>query len=340
MVSLPKTYKAAVFEKKDAPFTLKDVPMKEPAPGEVLVKVIAVGVCHSNAGVQSGAFGNSFPIIPGHELIGNIAAIGEGEKRWRVGDRVGGPWHGGHDSICKQCQRGQFQICQNEAINGVTRDGGYAEYVLLRTEAVVNVPTDVDPVEYAPILCAGITVFNSIRKLQITAGETVAIQGLGGLGHLAVQYANKMGYHVVALSSGDKRRDFAHSLGTHEYIDTSKDDPCKKLQGMGGAAAIVCTAPNLKAVGPLTGGLEAGGRLLVLAPCGAIEVNTVDLIIKAVTVQGFPSGHALDSEEAIAFTKLHGIQCMVEKFPLKDVQKVFDHMMTGHVRFRSVLVME
>ncbi|KAH6663222.1 putative alcohol dehydrogenase [Halenospora varia] len=330
MTSLPKTYKAAVFEKKDAPFTLKDVPMKEPAQGEVLVKVIAVGVCHSDAGVQSGAFGNGFPIIPGHEVIGNIAAVGAGEKRWKVGDRVGGPWHGGHDSICKQCQRGQFQMCQNEAINGVTRDGGYAEYVLLRTEAVVNVPTDVDPVEYAPILCAGITVFNSIRKLQITPGETVAIQGLGGLGHLAVQYANKMGYKVVALSSGDKKRDFAQKLGAHEYIDTSKDDPCKKLQDMGGAAAIVCTAPNPKAIGPLTGGLEAGGRLLVLAPCGAIEVNTADLITKAVAVQGFPSGHALDSEEAIAFTKLHGIRCMVEKFPLKDVQKAFDHMMSGN----------
>jgi D-arabinose 1-dehydrogenase-like Zn-dependent alcohol dehydrogenase len=231
-------------------------------------------------------------------------------------------------------------MCQNEAINGVTKDGGYAEYVNLRTEAVVRVPTDVDPAEYAPILCAGITVFNSIRKQAIPPGELVAVQGLGGLGHLAVQYANKMGYRVAALSSGDKKRDFATKLGAHEYIDTSKVDASEKLRELGGASLIVCTAPNSKAIGPLTGGLEPGGKLLVLAPCGPIEVNSIDLISKAVSVTGFPSGHALDSEEAIEFTKLHKIHCMVEKFPLKDAQKAFDHMMSGDVRFRSVLVME
>lgn len=230
-------------------------------------------------------------------------------------------------------------MCKNGAVNGVTRDGGYAEYVLLRTEAVVSVPTDVDPVEYAPILCAGITVFNSIRKANITTGELVAIQGLGGLGHLAVQYANKMGYKVVALSSGDKKKDFAMKLGAHEYIDTSKIDAAEKLTEMGGAALIVCTAPNPKAIGPLTGGLDAGGKVLVLSPCGSIEVDTLHLISKAASVCGFPSGHALDSEEAIAFTKLHGIRCMAESFPLKDVQKAFDHMMSGDVRFRSVIVM-
>jgi D-arabinose 1-dehydrogenase-like Zn-dependent alcohol dehydrogenase len=306
MTPLPKTYKAAVIEKKDASFVLKDVELKPPSAGQVLVKVIATGVCHSDAGLQTGEFGNGFPIVPGHEIIDDIAAVGDGKERWKVGDRVGGPWHGGHDGTCKQCQRGQMQMCQNAAVNGITQDGGYAEYVLLRTEAVVNVPKDVDPVEYAPILCAGISVFNSIRKLNITSGELVAVQGLGGLGHLAVQYANKMGYRVVASSSGDKKQDFAKKLGAHEYIDTSKDDACKKLQELGGAALIVATAPNPKAIGPLTGGLEPGGRILVLAPCGPIEVNTVDLVVKAAGVVSFPSGHALDSEEAIAFTN-----CMV-----------------------------
>jgi D-arabinose 1-dehydrogenase-like Zn-dependent alcohol dehydrogenase len=162
-------------------------------------------------------------------------------------------------------------MCQNGAITGVTKDGGYSEYVLLRTEAVVKVPTDVDPVEYAPILCAGITVFNFIRRLSIPPGELVVIQGLGGLGHLAVQYADKMGYKVVVLSSGDKKRDFAHKLGAHEYIDASKNDPAKKLMELGGAALIVCTAPNPKAISPLTGGLEPGGRLLILAPCGPVR---------------------------------------------------------------------
>jgi len=279
-------------------------------------------------------------IVPGHELIGDVAAVGDGESRWKVGDRVGGPWHGGHDGVCKQCERGQFQMCQNVKVNGVTQDGGYAEYVILRTETIVNVPRDVDPVEYAPILCAGVTVFNSIRVQKILSGGIVAIQGLGGLGHLAVQYANKMGYKVVALSSGDSKREFARSLGAHEYINSSKDDPAKKLMEMGGAALIVCTAPIAKAIGPLTAGLEPGGKLLVLSPCGSIQVDTMDLILKAVSVCGFPSGHALDSEEAIAFTKLHGIRCMVEKFPLKDVQKAYDHMTSGKVRFRSVLVTE
>lgn len=231
-------------------------------------------------------------------------------------------------------------MCQNEAINGVTRDGGYAEYVLLRTEATVRVPTDVDAAEYAPILCAGITVFNSMRKMNIPPGEIVAIQGLGGLGHLAVQYAHKMGFKVVALSSGSKKKGFALKLGADEYVDTTAVDPCEALQKMGGAALIVATAPNPDAIGPLTGGLMTNGKLLVLAPCGDIKVSTLTLILKGTQVCGWPSGHALDSEEAIAFTKLKDIKCMVEKFPLVDAQKAFDHMLSGNVRFRSVLVME
>ncbi|PVH75282.1 putative alcohol dehydrogenase [Cadophora sp. DSE1049] len=340
MTSLPKTYKAASFEKANDPLTIKDLPLQAPSAGQVLVKVLACGVCGSDSHVQAGSFGNAFPIVPGHEVIGNVVAVGDGEKRWKVGDRVGGPWHGGHDGTCKQCNRGQFQMCQNGAVNGVTKDGGFAEYVLLRTEATVRVPKEVDPAEYAPILCAGITVFNSIRKLQITPGDIVAVQGLGGLGHLAVQYANKMGYKVVALSSGDSKRDFAKKLGAHEYINTSTDEPAKKLMEMGGASLIVCTAPNPKAISPLTGGLEPGGRVLILSPCGGVEINSVDLIMKAASVCGFPSGHALDSEEAIAFTQLHGIKCMIEKFPLRDAQKALEHMASGNVRFRAVLVTE
>ncbi|KAA8574725.1 hypothetical protein EYC84_003975 [Monilinia fructicola] len=321
-MSLPKTYKAAVFEKADTPFVIKDIELREPKANEILVKVIACGVCHSDAVVQNGAFGNGFPIIPGHEIIGNVAAVGPGVEKWKVGERVGGPWHGGHDGTCKQCNRGQFQMCANGAINGVTRDGGFAEYVHLRSEAVVRVPVDVDPYEYAPILCA------------------VAVQGLGGLGHLAVQYAAKMGFKVVAISGGDKKRDFAHKLGAHEYIDTSKDDAVKKLTELGGAALIVCTAPNPKAISPLTAGLASGGKLLILSPCGNVEINSADLIVKMASVCGFPSGHALDSEEAIEFTQLQNVHCLIEKFPLKDVQKAYDHMLSGNVRFRSVLVMD
>ncbi|RFU27673.1 hypothetical protein B7463_g8669, partial [Scytalidium lignicola] len=339
-MTLPKTYKAAVFEKAGAPLTLKDIKLVTPKEGEVLVKVIATGICRSDEAVQQGHLGNKFPIVPGHETIGDVAAVGPGEHKWKVGDRVGAPWHGGHDNECRQCQRGQFQMCQNAAVNGVTRDGGYAEYVTLRSEAVVRVPTDVDPAAYAPILCAGITVFNSMRKMQISPGEVVAIQGLGGLGHLAVQYANRMGFKVVALSHGDSKRDFAKKLGAHEYINTGEKDPVKELMEMGGAAMIVCTAPNPKAITPLTGGLAAGGRMLILSPCGMVEINTLDLVAKGAGVFGYPSGHALDSEEAIAFTKLEGVKCMIEKFPLKDVQKAYDHMLSGDVRFRSVITME
>jgi D-arabinose 1-dehydrogenase-like Zn-dependent alcohol dehydrogenase len=248
-------------------------------------------------------------------------------------------------------------MCENEAINGVTMDGGYAEYVLLRTEAVVRVPEDVDPVEYAPIMCAGITVFNSIRKQNIIMGELVAVLGLGGLGHLALQCmgdfpmisklgcwqsidANKMGYRTVAISSDDKKRQFAMDLGAHEYIDSSKGDVNAQLKAMGGAALIVATAPNPKVIGPLVGGLQPGGHLLVLSPAGKIEVDTAPLIMYGASVAGYPSGHALDSEEAVAFTKLHNLKCMVEPFPLKDAQKAYDHMMSGKVRFRSVLVMD
>jgi len=338
--NLPKTFKAAVFEKADAPLTIKDIPLELPKQGEILVKVLASGVCHSDAMVQAGHMGNSFPIIPGHETIGVVAAVGPDEKVWKVGERVGGAWHGGHDGSCKQCKRGQFQMCQNGAINGVTRNGGYAEYCTLRSEAVVPVPESVDPAEFAPQLCAGVTVFNAIRNMKVTGGEVVAIQGLGGLGHLALQYASKMGYKVVALSSSDKKEKFARDLGAVIYVDGSKEDHVEALNKLGGAALIVATAPNPKLMPPLVGALQAGGTLLILSPCGDISVNTVSMIVKGLSVRGWPSGASLDAEEAIDFAQTHKVRCLVEKFPLKDAQKAFEHMEQGHVRFRSVIVMD
>lgn len=232
-----------------------------------------------------------------------------------------------------------FQTCDNAQINGVTRDGGYAEYVLLREEAVVRLPKTTDPVQAAPLLCAGVTVFNGIRKLHVEQGGLVAVQGIGGLGHLAIQYASKMGYRVVAISSGASKRDFAKQLGAHEYIDSSADDAVTKLQGMGGAAAIVATAPNPKAIGPMVAGLRVGGKLLVVAAAGPITVDSIVLLSKAVSVVGWPSGHALDSEEAVQFAMDHGIKCMVEKFSLGDANQAMEHCTSGKVRFRGVLVM-
>ncbi|KAI0158278.1 alcohol dehydrogenase [Xylariaceae sp. FL1272] len=325
MSSLPKTYKAAVAKSADKPLVIEELELKQPGPGQVLVKVIACGVCHSDALISGGHLGDVFPRVPGHEIVGDVVAVGEGVKKFSGGERVGGPWHGGHDSTCRSCSRGQYQMCDNEKINGLSHDGGYAEYTLLREEAVVRVPKEADAAEVAPLLCAGVTVFNSMRKQHVEQGNLVAVQGLGGLGHLAVQYANKMGYQVVAISSGSAKKEFAHKLGAHDYIDTSKDDPVKKLMEMGGAALIVATAPNPKAISPLVGGLQAGGTLLVLAPVGPVEFDTGALVLRGASVAGWPSGHALDSEEAIKFATTHGVKCMIEKFPLSDAVKAMDH---------------
>ncbi|KAK7968078.1 alcohol dehydrogenase [Apiospora aurea] len=294
--SLPQTYKAAVIEKANAPL--------------VLVKVLACGVCHSDMGAQGGHFGNSFPLVPGHEIIGDVVAVGEGDTT----------------TPATPAPAALFQTCDNAAINGVTRDGGYAEYVLLREEAVVRLPSNTDPVETAPLLCAGVTVFNGLRKLHVEQGGLVAVQGIGGLGHLAIQYASKMGYRVVAISSGASKREFAKQLGAHAYIDASAGDAVQQLQAMGGgASAIVATAPNPDAIGPLVAGLRPGGKLLVLAAAGPLTVNSNVLLMKAASVVGWPSGNALDSEEAVQFAADHGVKCMVEKFSLGDANEAMEH---------------
>lgn len=340
MASLPSSYKAVVITEANAPFAITDVPMKAPGPGEVLVKVLACGVCFSDVGIASGEYGPVFPRVPGHEIVGDVVSVGEGVKSVAVGQRVGGPWHGGHDGTCRACQRAQFQMCDNELVNGYTKDGGFAEYVLLRAEATARVPKEMDPAEVAPLLCAGVTVFNGIRKLRVEQGALVAVQGLGGLGHLAVQYASKMGYEVAVLSSGDDKADFAKQLGAHHYINSKTQDAAAELKKLGGASIIVQTAPNPKVVGPLIAGLAPEGKLLSLAPVGPVEIDTVSLVLKGASVQGWPSGHALDSEEAIRFANNHGVKCMVEKYPFADVQKAVDSLVAGKPRFRNVLVME
>lgn len=341
MPSLPKTYKAVVLRQANDPFKLSDVELKHPEAGQVLVKVKACGVCFSDAALAMGEFGpGPFPRVPGHELIGDVVEVGPGVSKFSPGDRVGGPWHGGHDGSCRQCSRSQFQMCDNKAVNGVTMDGGYAEYALLRAEAVVRVPKEIDPAEAAPLLCAGVTVFNGIRKLHVEQGNLVAVQGLGGLGHLAVQFARKMGYEVAVLSSGDDKESFARELGAHHYINIKSKDAAEELTKLGGAAIIVQTAPNPKVVGGLIDGLAPGGKLLSLAPVGPVEIDTMTLLSKGASVQGWPSGHALDSEEAIRFAINHGVKCMIEKYPLADVQKAVDSLVAGKPRFRNVLIME
>ncbi|KAJ5962190.1 hypothetical protein N7501_007131 [Penicillium viridicatum] len=337
--SIPSTYKQAAFKEQGASLTLEEVTLNLPKRDEILVKVEACGVCHSDHFAQTNLMGGGFPLVPGHEIIGRVAAVGEGETVWKEGDRIGGAWHGGHDGTCGACKKGFFQMCDNAQANGISRNGGYAEYCLIRREAAVHIPDHVNAAKYAPMLCAGVTVFNSMRKMNIPPGEVVAVQGLGGLGHLALQYANKFGYRVVALSRDSKKEEFARKLGAHEYIDTSKEDPVAALQKLGGASLIVSTAPVPEIINPLINGLGVMGRLLILSIVGGIEVHTGMLVGKGKSIWSWPSGHATDSEEAIAFAELHGIDCQVKEFPLEQCNEAFEAMMEGSVRFRAVITM-
>ncbi|KAF2492045.1 GroES-like protein [Lophium mytilinum] len=338
-MSLPTTYRAAVLETFGSPFVMKDLPLKLPSPGEILVKVIATGVCAGDHAVQHGQIPTPLPLVLGHETIGAIAAVPENEDHFTVGQRVGAPWHGGHCGFCRQCKHGVFQMCTTQIINGVSRDGGFAEYILLRREAVVHVPEALDPVKYCPVLCAGVTVFNGLRKMQIGPGSLVAVQGIGGLGHLAIQYAAKMGHQVVVLSRGPEKEAFARQLGASHYIDTEKSESggVVELQALGGAALILTTAPSGSVIAPLLGGLMHGGKLLILGAAGEVTFNTLPMLFKGLSIHGWPSGHSIDSEEALKFCENHGVDCMVESYPLEKVNQAMEDMMAGKPRFRAVL---
>ncbi|KAI0466493.1 GroES-like protein [Xylaria cf. heliscus] len=337
-MSLPSTYKHAVFPAMGKALVIEETPLKLPGRGEILIKVEACGVCFSDMFAQNNVMGGGFPLCPGHEIIGRVAAVGNEVTAWKAGDRVGGGWHGGHDGSCTACNKGWFQMCDNQIVNGETKAGGYAEYTILRSEATVRIPEHVDAAKYAPILCAGMTVFNSIRHMNIPVGDLVAIQGLGGLGHLAIQYAARMGYRVAVISRGSDKEKFARQLGAHEYIDTRKGDAGKALKALGSASLVVATAPTAESITPLITGLGVLGKLLVLSVPGELPVNTGVMLKYGVSVQSWPSGHAKDSEEAIAFTELQNIDCMVQTFPLNKAQAAYEAMLNGTVRFRAVIV--
>ncbi|KAH6658486.1 chaperonin 10-like protein [Truncatella angustata] len=337
MPSLPNTYKHAVFKSQGQPLTIEEAELKLPGPGEVLVKVEACGVCYSDMYAQHNGMGGGFPIVPGHEIIGSVAAVGDAETTWKEGDRIGAGWHGGHDGTCAACKKGWLQMCEKPVINGENKQGGYSEYVLIRANSGVRIPKDVDAAKYAPVLCAGMTSFNAIRNMNIPAGETVAVQGLGGVGHMAVQYANKFGYRVIAISRDGSKEEFARQLGAHEYIDASKGDVGVQLQKLGGARLVVATAPTADGMGDLLGGLNLLGKLLVLSVPGEIKINTAVMLGKGLSVQSWPGGHNGDSEETIQFTKAQGIDVIIEKFPLDKAQEAYDKMLSGQIRGRAVI---
>ncbi|HTU53180.1 MAG TPA: alcohol dehydrogenase [Acetobacteraceae bacterium] len=315
----------------------RDLP--EPGRHEVRIRVAACGVCHSDSvTVQNLMPGLTYPRIPGHEVIGVIDALGPDVEGFVVGARVGVGWFSGSCGYCGHCRRGEAFACDNvHGATGVTRDGGYATHMLALTSALAHVPEELDPVASAPLLCAGITTFNAIRNCGARPGDLVAVHGVGGLGHLGIQFAARQGFRTVAVNRGRDKEALARSLGAHDYIDSDASDPARALQDMGGAKAIIATVTSGPAMQAILGGLGANGTMMVIGAVGALTIDSLDLLQKSAGVRGWYSGTAVDSEDTLRFSRLHGIASMNEIFPLAEAQAAYDRMMSGKARFRVVL---
>ncbi len=331
--------KAAQVQEKGGDFIIVDLEKPKPGKKEVLIKVEACGICHSDAFVKDGTFpGIQYPQVPGHEVVGVVEAVGEDVHIWKEGQRVGVGWHGGHCFECDPCRRGDFISCENAQISGISYDGGYAEFMTAPQEAVAAIPEELSSAEAAPLLCAGITVFNALRNSGIKPGDLVAIQGIGGLGHLAVQYAVKMGMRTVAISHSDSKKDLAKELGARHFINTEKEDPAKALQKLGGAKLILATAPVSKAITAVIGGLKTDGKVLAVAATGEpLKVSPLELLMGRKSISGWPSGTAKDSEDTLEFSALTGTVPMIEEFPLDQVNEAYEKMISNKARFRVVL---
>jgi len=315
----------------------RDVP--QPGPQEARIRVHACGVCHSDAMIMEGHMpGLVYPRIPGHEVIGTIEALGAEVRGWKAGERVGVGWFGGACGYCGHCRRGDSFACENiRGATGITRDGGYATHMLALASALAHVPDSLDAVESAPLLCAGLTTFNALRNSGATPGDLVAIHGVGGLGHLGIQFAARQGFRTVAVNRGRDKEALARSLGAHDYIDSAASDPAAALQAMGGAKAIIATVTNAAAMQAIAGGLGVNGTMMVIGAVGALTVDSFDLLVKRAAVKGWYSGTAADSEDTLAFSRQNGVASMNEVFPLEEAQAAYDRMMSGKARFRVVL---
>lgn len=311
-----------------------------PGPNQVRVKVEACGVCHSDMMTVEGLWpGLSYPRAPGHEIAGVIDELGPGVTGWKKGARVGVGWEGGHDGTCEFCRRGRFVNCVNLKVPGISYDGGYAEYVIVPSEALAALPEGLTFEEAAPILCAGVTTFNALRHTGARAGELVAVQGIGGLGHLGLQFARHMGFRTAAIGRGRDKEALARKLGAHLYIDSETVDPAQTLLKLGGARVILVTAPSAKAASPLVGGLGVDGELMIVgASPEPMQIGSMDLIRHTRTVRGWPSGSSIDSEDALKFCVLTGIRPMIDVFPRRNAAQAYERMTSGKVRFRAVLV--
>jgi len=334
------TMRAVQVSRPTGPLELIERPTPEPAPGWVRIKVRACGICHSDAMVKEGLFpGIAYPRIPGHEVAGVIDAVGPGVANFALGQAVGVGWHGGMCGVCPPCRRGDFFACVTGQVTGMTFDGGYAEYMTAPASAVARMPADLPAVEAAPLLCAGITTFNALRNSGARPGDVVAILGLGGLGHLGVQYAAKMGYHTVAIARGTDKEPLARQLGAAVYIDSQAEDPSAALQKHGGAAAILATVTNGDAMSAVQGGLAVRGTLVLIGAAETMQVSPIGLLMGNRSVKGWYSGTSIDSEDTLAFSARAGVKSMNEAYPLERAAEAYDRMLSGKARFRVVLTM-
>ncbi len=319
-------------------FEMLERPVPEPKAGRVRIKVEACGICHSDQFAKEGTWpGTSYPRVPGHEVAGRIESVGSGVTAWKPGDRVGVGWHSGHCFVCAACRAGDFIGCDYAQIAGLTMDGGYGEFMIAPQEAPARIPDKLSAVEAAPLLCAGITTFNALRHSGASDGDLVAVLGVGGLGHLGIQFASKMGFKTVAISASRDKEELARRLGAVEYIDSAASNPAEQLRKMGGAQVILSTAPNSKAVAAVYDGLARRGRLMVVG--AAVEPMSLvpATLLSGKSIAGWPSGVPKDAEDTMNFCALTGIRPMVETFPLEDAAKAYERMLSNRVRFRAVL---
>jgi D-arabinose 1-dehydrogenase-like Zn-dependent alcohol dehydrogenase len=333
--------KVAQISKPGADFEVVEREIPNPGVGQVLIKVQACGICHSDVLTKEGMWpGIQYPRVPGHEVVGLIHKLGEGVSQWNTGQRVGVGWHGGQDGTCLSCRRGDFRNCRNLKISGISYDGGYQQYMVVPVEALAAIPTSLDAAEAAPLLCAGLTTFNSLRHSGALPGDLVAVQGVGGLGHLGIQYANKFGYKVAAIGRGAENATLAQKLGASVYIDSNATNPAEELQKLGGAQIILATAPSSKAMSKLIDGLAPNGKLMVVgAAFDPIEVTPIQLILGSRALQGWSTGTPADSEDTLRFSELTGVRPMIETYPLEKVAEAYARMISGNARFRVVLTM-
>jgi D-arabinose 1-dehydrogenase-like Zn-dependent alcohol dehydrogenase len=333
--------KAAQISKPGGEFELVERQIPEPGAGEVRIKVQACGICHSDVFTKEGSWpGIKYPRVPGHEVTGIIDEVGVDVSQWKEGQRVGVGWHGGHDNTCRECQRGDFRNCRNVRVPGISYDGGYQQYMVAPVEALVSLPEGLNDVEAAPLLCAGITTYNALRRSGAFPGDLVAVQGIGGLGYLAIQFGNKFGYKIAAIDRGSDTLALAKKLGASVYIDSKSTNAADALQELGGAQVILALAPSSKAISELFDGLAPNGKMVVIGvDSEPLQITPVQLITGSRTIQGWASGTTADEDDTLRFAELSGVRPMIETYPLEKAAEGYARMMSGKARFRVVLTM-